>query len=403
MTDILGIRQAVFTRRLSGGSNNIRWSTKDAALIRQHVDALSEKALLGVAEMKLFDSQNPSAAPSSVMAAHVLRTMNSSSLSWQFQISDGLTDLTLDQIAPNGWNLQNARSNLPVLLAHDSSTLPIAQSSIPWLRGGTALMANAAFPQPGISAVSDQVRAMVAAGVLRGASVGFIPGQFKFSKDPARPLGIDFLSGHILTEWSLCAVPCNPRCQVVGPSSSDKSARRRNIPVDNVPAQDESEWECHAIGTMPIDFSDDAFNATAAKAALLARFSPAGTITDEARDYFLAVDISAPLDASSYKFPFCRAADGAIVASKTGWRQSFAALEQSNMPSIVIGEARSLVDKLEARLGEVKTADRRREARAFAAKVRSVGASISDRVPMTREQRIAEASSFRRAAMAAGK
>jgi phage head maturation protease len=85
-------------------------------------------------------------------------------------------------------------------------------------------MANVAFPDPGISAVSDQVRAMVAAGVLRGASVGFLPGQFKFSKDPARPLGIDFLSGHTLTEWSLCAVPCNPSCLVVGPTASGKSA-----------------------------------------------------------------------------------------------------------------------------------------------------------------------------------
>jgi hypothetical protein len=71
--------------------------------------------------------------------------------------------------------------------------------------------------------MSDQVRAMVAAGVLRGASVGVIPGQFRLSKDPATPLGIDFMSGHILTEWSLCGVPCQPSCLVVGPTSSGKS------------------------------------------------------------------------------------------------------------------------------------------------------------------------------------
>ncbi|MGY4504213.1 hypothetical protein ACVWYH_008170 [Bradyrhizobium sp. GM24.11] len=225
MTDtIVGIRHAVLTRRLSGGSNNIRWSTKDAALIRQHVDSLSEKVLLGVVETKLFDSQTPGVAPTNVMEAHVLRAMNSSALSWQVQISNGLTDLMLDQIAPTGWNLKNVGNNCPVLLAHDSSTLPVGQSSMPWLRGGTALMANVAFPEAGISSVSDQVRAMVAAGVLRGASVGFIPGLFKFSKDPQRPLGIDFLSGHILTEWSLCAVPCNQSCLVVGPTSGGQSA-----------------------------------------------------------------------------------------------------------------------------------------------------------------------------------
>jgi hypothetical protein len=154
---------------------------------------------------------------------------------------------------------------------------------------------------------------------------------------------------------------------------------------------------------MAVDKSDDAYDPTAAKAALLAKFSPAGTITDEARDYFFAVDVSAPFAASSYKFPFCRAADGGIVASKIGWRQSFAALEKSDMPAIVISEARSLVDRLELRLGDVKMADRRREARSLAASARSISASISDPVPTTREQRIAEASAFRRAAMAAGK
>jgi hypothetical protein len=244
------------------------------AVVRQHVDALPEKVLLGIAEMKLFDSQNPGAAPASVMEAHVLRAMNSSALSWQVQISNGSTDLMLDQIAPDGWNLRNVGNNLPVLLAHDSSTLPVGQSSMPWLRAGTALMANVAFPEPGISAVSDQVRAMVAAGVLRGASVGFIPGQFKFSKDPARPLGIDFISGHILTEWSLCAVPCNNLCLVVGPTSGGQSA------------------------------------------------------------------------------------------------------------------------------SDMKTADLRREARALAAKARAISESIPDPVPMTREQRLAEARTFRHIAMA---
>jgi hypothetical protein len=220
---ILGIRQAVANKRLTGSSNHIKWTPSGAAVVRRHVDALPENVLLGIAEMKLFDSEHCGSEPSSVMGAHVLRAMNSSALSWQVQISNGSTDLMLDQIAPNGWNLRNAGSNLPVLLAHDSSTLPVGQSSIPWLRGGTALMANVAFPEPGTSVVSDQVRAMVAAGVLRGASVGFIPGSFKFSKDPQRPLGIDFLSGHILTEWSLCAVPCNPSCLVAGPTPGGQS------------------------------------------------------------------------------------------------------------------------------------------------------------------------------------
>jgi hypothetical protein len=399
MTDaIFGIRQDVLKRRLSGG-NSILWSAKDAARIRQHVFELSEKNLLRVAEVKLLDSQRHVAGP---MGAHVLRAMDSSALSWQFQITNEAPDLCFDVIRCAGWNLQNFRKNGPVLDCHNSAIPPLGQSSMPW-PSGSGLTANVTFPEPGTSAASDQVRAMVAAGVLRGASVGFIPGKFKFSSDPQRPLGIDFLEGHILTEWSICSVPCQPVCLVVGPAAGNKSARRRNVPVDNVPSEDGSDFECHAIGTMPIDASDDAYNATAAKAGLLARFSPAGTITDEARDYFFAVDVSAPFAASSYKFPFCRAADGAIVASKIGWRQSFAALEKSNMSGIMISEARSLVDHLEARLGEVKTAALRREARAFAAKVRSISESITDVAPLTQAQRIAEAQAFRRLATVSGK
>jgi hypothetical protein len=410
MADALDvIRDDALLRRVKGvsGGNRILWSAKDIAVIRDYVAAMPAKIIRAAptAVRKFIDVDLVAVRRKfAETGLTVNRDMQPNDRNFLVPVTTEGIDHENDSVKIPGVDCSIFNKNRIVPLAHDTSALPIAISSAPWLSsvsGKAALMAIAKFPEPGVSAESDRVAAAIRAGMFRGASIGFIPLKWSFSTDPSRPLGVDFNAVKLL-EWSFCSLPCNPECILIGAVSGGKSASRssRN---DNVPAQDESDWECHAIGTMPIDFSDDAFNATAAKAALLARFSPAGTITDEARDYFLAVDISAPLDASSYKFPFCRAADGAIVASKTGWRQSFAALEQSNMPSIVIGEARSLVDKLEARLGEVKTADRRREARAFAAKVRSVGASISDRVPMTREQRIAEASAFRRAAMAAGK
>jgi phage head maturation protease len=93
---------------------------------------------------------------------------------------------------------------------------------MPWT-SGPALMASVMFPAAGISAVSDQVRGMIAAGVLRGASVGFVPGKIRFTNDPQRPMGIDFLEGHILTEWSVVGVPANPLCVVVGPASGNNN------------------------------------------------------------------------------------------------------------------------------------------------------------------------------------
>ncbi len=84
---------------------------------------------------------------------------------------------------------------------------------------------------------------------------------------------------------------------------------------------------------------------------------------EEARCYFLAVDVSAPFDSASYKFPFCRIVDGIAVAAKTGWRASLAdlekqaALDQGAAPfRSILTDARSLVDRLELRLGDVKDA-----------------------------------------------
>ena len=237
MADALKIlRNAAFDSRVKGmmaGGLHIRFSPKHKAQIRQHIDQLSENVLLAASEVKLLDSQ--SAAPSS--ATTIQRAMNSTALAWLFQISAEPPDLCLDVIKLAGWDLKTSYSNnRPVFFCHDSGMLPVGQSSAPY-PSGNALMANVTFPEPGTSAVSDQVRSMVAAGILRGASVGFIPGIFKFSKDPQRPLGIDFMSGHILTEWSLCGVPCQPSCLVVGPTSSGKSsdakmdARRREARV----------------------------------------------------------------------------------------------------------------------------------------------------------------------------
>ena len=78
------------------------------------------------------------------------------------------------------------------------------------------------LPAPGISDDSDEIAAAIRAQLVRGASVGFVPLSWSFAKDPARPLGVDFKSVRLL-EWSVCAVPCNPSCLLVGAVSGGKS------------------------------------------------------------------------------------------------------------------------------------------------------------------------------------
>ncbi len=233
------IRQDALRTRIKGiaGSTRILWSAEHAAQIRHHVWSLPEKRLLETAEVKPSNSERsvidaPAKAPT-------LRAMDTSALAWQFQISNESPDLMNDSIKLAGWRFQNFAKNGPVLFCHDSGILPVGQSSMPWPTG-SALMANVTFPATSISAVSDQVRGMIAAGVLRGASVGFVPGKFKFTSDPQRPMGIDFLDGHTLTEWSVCAVPANPSCLVVGPASSSKSATRDSAPMTRAQRMEEA-------------------------------------------------------------------------------------------------------------------------------------------------------------------
>jgi hypothetical protein len=224
MVDLTEMKQVAFKWRLKGGAF---FTPLQSAQIRHHISNMPERALFEAAEMKLFDQGTPAPGP---MAAHVLRAMDSTALSWHCRISDEGTDLPGDQIKVAGWNLAIAAKNCPAPLSHDTSALPVGQWSMPY-RSGSALDANVNFPQPGTSAVSDQVRAMMAAGVLRGVSVGFIPGTFRFSADKQRPLGIDFIEGHTLIEASLCPVPANPRCLVIGPATGTKSAGHDGVDI----------------------------------------------------------------------------------------------------------------------------------------------------------------------------
>jgi len=137
-----------------------------------------------------------------------------------------VTNETLDH-ANDSVKLQGIDSSLfakngPVLDCHDSSKPPVAVSSRPFMSGDN-LLAIARFPKPGISANSDQIKAATLARLLRGVSIGFIPKNWSFSKDPSRPMGVDF-SEIRLIEFSLVAIPCNPDCYVLGSVASSQSA-----------------------------------------------------------------------------------------------------------------------------------------------------------------------------------
>jgi hypothetical protein len=209
------LRRDALDTRIKGiaGGNRIAWSAKDVTLIRDFVlsqpESFFRKASAAPAR------RDPATRSASTAVA---RDIQASDLNFLFEVSNSQVDRAGDSIDPKGIDCSEFNRNPVVLNAHDSSQLPIATSSMPWV-SGSSLMAVARFPAPGVNAASDQVAAAIRADLVKGASIGFIPLRWSFSKDPARPMGINFSSVKML-EYSCCSIPCNPGCLLIGPVSA---------------------------------------------------------------------------------------------------------------------------------------------------------------------------------------
>jgi hypothetical protein len=210
MTTLDILRKDALATRLKGiaGGNRILWSTKDASTIHDYImdqpESFFRKASAAPARQ---DTATRSASTAAT------RDIQPSDLNFLFQVSNNSVDRAGDTIDPAGIDCAEFTKNPVVLNAHDSSQLPIATSSVPWV-SGSSLMAVAKFPPPGFSPASDQVAAAIRAGLVRGCSIGFVPIKWSFAKD--RPLGINFTSVKML-EYSCCSIPCNPGCLLIGP------------------------------------------------------------------------------------------------------------------------------------------------------------------------------------------
>jgi hypothetical protein len=225
------LRQDAIQQRIKGfaGGNRIHWAAKDIAEIVDYGRAMRGDMLRAAptsTARKPKDEQRRAGAFIEAGIA-VKSDAQPDDLNFLFRVSSNQVDLANDVIQPAGIDCSIFNQNPIILNSHDSSVLPIATSSAPWV-SGSSLMAIAKFPQPGVNADSDQVAAAIRARLVRGASIGFIPVSWSFTKDPARPFGVDFKAVKI-TEWSCVSVPCNSECLLIGAVSS-KSA--------SVPASD---------------------------------------------------------------------------------------------------------------------------------------------------------------------
>lgn len=128
---------------------------------------------------------------------------------FQFVASDESTDRMGDVIRVAGWELAQYKRNPIVLFQHQSSN-PVGISTKVWLEGKT-LMAQIKLAAEGTSPFIDTLRKLLAQGIIRAVSVGFMPTkQPNYIRDKTndRVTGLEFV-GQELHEISLVSVPAN--------------------------------------------------------------------------------------------------------------------------------------------------------------------------------------------------
>jgi HK97 family phage prohead protease len=127
----------------------------------------------------------------------------------RFTISTESTDRDRDQIAVDGWRLDNYRKNPVVLWAHSYHDLPVARAVNIEVTGGK-LTAEAEFVSADVSPFAETVYQMVKRGFLSATSVGFVPVKWVRNEERA---GYDVMEAELL-EFSIVPVPSNPEALI---------------------------------------------------------------------------------------------------------------------------------------------------------------------------------------------
>jgi hypothetical protein len=235
------LRHAALHKRINGvaGGNRILWQDKDLRVLHDYVMSARHEELFcnDLTSLKSSTAVIPDRASLAKIGIE-LRDFNPDDLAHLCLITNPTTDHSNDSVKPPGIDYSVFVKNPAVLDSHDSSKPPVASSSRPFMSGDNVL-AIARWPKLGLSADSDRIKAASNARLLRGISIGFIPKAWSLSKDPARPMGIDFHAIKLL-EFSYCSLPANPDCRVLGsvsgattssPSDGKMVDRRRDARV----------------------------------------------------------------------------------------------------------------------------------------------------------------------------
>lgn len=137
-------------------------------------------------------------------------------------VSTGSVDRHGDIVEVEGIDLGPYRTNPVVLYMHDHRQ-PIARCSDMAVNGGR-LEATVQFPEPGVSAKSDEIYGLIKAGILSAASIGFLPKEWSYMDDKNPWHGRKFTKSEMI-EFSFVSVPANAEALVTERSLEDEIAK----------------------------------------------------------------------------------------------------------------------------------------------------------------------------------
>lgn len=160
-------------------------------------------------------------------------------------ISTAGVDRSFDVVKPDGADLKNYLANPVVLWAHDRSALPIGKAVRVWTdaNGIKAEVEFAGHP------FAKEVEALVRAGIVRAASIGFrpLPDGVKAANDPERAGGLDFEKWELL-EFSFVPVPANAEALVESKAARDSLVKSLTADKGPQPEKPATEPESKADG-----------------------------------------------------------------------------------------------------------------------------------------------------------
>jgi HK97 family phage prohead protease len=175
-------------------------------------------------EFKRFARAGKTAGHGVRLSSVALSAVNDKQRTATFVFSDGSVDREGDMISPSGWALTDFRRNPVAQYGHDSRSLPIGRAQNVRVQGNQ-LIGDIKFAPPEIYRFADQCFRMIGEGYLNAVSVGFMPLEWSFSRDPARRGGIDF-SKQALREISVVNIPAHQSALLVGAAAGSAQQRQ---------------------------------------------------------------------------------------------------------------------------------------------------------------------------------